>query len=202
MDQLSEQKESHTSGGGAYAFFRETIKVVLISLIIIVPIRYYLIQPFFVKGQSMESNFQNKDYIIVDKLGYRFNRPLRGDVIVFKYPINPKDHFIKRIIGLPEETVEIKNNNIIIYNDHFPEGFVLEEDIYLDDFQRTKGSLRKKLGEDEYFVIGDNRMHSSDSRVWGPLHKSFISGRAWIRLWPLDKIIEVPRVTYSMPELP
>ncbi len=180
-------------------FVWETIKVILLSLAIILPIRYYLVQPFFVKGQSMESNFQDKDYILVDKLGYRLTPPQRGDVIVFRYPLQPSEYFIKRIIGLPGETVEVKNNKVIISNSNNPQGFVLDEKWYLDSFQETRGALRVQLGDTEYFVLGDNRLHSSDSRIWGPLDISFISGRAWLRLWPLNQILHIPRITYPSP---
>lgn len=147
----------------------------------------------------METNFEDKDYIIVNKLGYRFENPQRGDVIVFKYPLDPSEYFIKRIIGLPHEMVEVRDNVVTIYNNEFPEGFKLEETSYLDSFQRTKGALRVRTGTDEYFVLGDNRLHSSDSRIWGPLKKSFISGRAWLRLWPLNKVLDIPQEVYPSP---
>lgn len=186
--------------GGLVEFLWETIKIVAISLAIIIPVRYYLVQPFFVKGQSMEPNFQDKDYLIVDKLGYRLHEPERGDVIVFRYPYDPSEHFIKRIIGLPGEQVKIENNRVTIYNQRYPEGFRLDEKIYLPAANETRGALRTELGPDEYFVMGDNRLHSSDSRAWGVLDRAFISGRAWVRLWPLDQIDGVDRVDY--PELP
>ncbi len=180
-----------------FAFAWETLKIVFISLAIIIPIRYYLIQPFFVKGQSMEPDFHDKDYILVDKLSYRFSPPQRGDVIVFRYPRDPREYFIKRIIALPGETVEIKNNRIMVYNVQFPDGFIVDESGYLPRDEETRGALREKLDDDDYFVLGDNRLHSSDSRTWGLLHRSYVSGRAWLRLWPLDQILAIPRVTYA-----
>lgn len=186
----------HNATDEVVAFVWETIKIVGISLAIIIPIRYYLIQPFFVKGQSMEPNFDDKDYILVNKLGYRLQRPQRGDVIIFRYPLDPGEYFIKRIIGLPTETVEVKNNTVVIHDAEHPEGFTLNEKAYLPDYQRTDGNTRVKLDFNEYFVLGDNRTHSSDSRVWGPLNRSFISGRAWVRLWPLDQILSIPRIQY------
>ncbi len=182
-------------------FIWETVKVVFISLIIIIPIRYFLIQPFFVNGQSMEPNFENRDYVIVNKLDYRLSKPHRGDVIVFLYPKDfergVRTYFIKRIIGLPDETVQVQDNKVTIYNMDFPDGMVLDESNYLANNQETSGNIRIKLDSDEYFVLGDNRLHSSDSRAWGALHSSLISGRAWIRLWPLNDILKIPRASYT-----
>ncbi len=193
-----------TSGGGrlsnitgeVFAFLWETMKIVIISLAIILPIRYYLIQPFFVDGQSMVPNFHDKDYLLVDKLGYRLNQPERGDVVIFKYPQNPKEYFIKRIIGLPGETVEVRDNKVTIYNVQHPEGFVLDEHFYLAPTVVTTGYVRMKLDENGYFVLGDNRSASSDSRAWGELDRSFISGRGWLRIWPLTATHFIDRVTY------
>jgi len=180
------------------SFLWETTKIVVISLAIIVPIRYYLIQPFFVKGSSMVPNFQDKDYILVDKLGYRFDKPQRGDVIIFRYPRNPSDYFIKRVIGLPGESVKVANNTVTIYNDSHPGGIILKEP-YLTSSQRTEGNKVWKLDDNEYFVLGDNRLQSSDSRTWDALNRSFIAGRAWIRLWPFNAASKISRTTY--PEL-
>lgn len=193
---LHEEQFGSSIGEELGAFAWETIKIVVISLAIIIPIRYYLIQPFFVKGASMEDNFHDKDYIIIDKLGYRLSDPQRGDVIVFRYPQDEREYFIKRIIGLPGETVTIRNNTVTIYNDQHPEGQVLSESVYLSKNQETLGDLTIKLDDNEYFVLGDNRLHSSDSRRWGPVNRSLISGRAYIRLWPFDKILKVPNANY------
>lgn len=177
------------------AFVWETIKIIVISLAIIVPIRYYLVQPFFVKGASMEENFHDGDYLLIDEISYRFNTPQRGDVIVFRYPENPSQFFIKRIVGLPGETVEIKGNKVIIYNSVSPQGSVLEEG-YLSLNQETIGNFLVKLGDDEYYVLGDNRLQSSDSRRWGGLERNFITGKAFLRLWPLNKISTVGSIKY------
>lgn len=177
------------------AFFWETFKIVVISLVIIIPIRYYIVQPFFVKGASMESNFQDGDYLFVDELSYQMGDPERGDVVVFRYPLDQSQFFIKRIIGLPSETIEIKEGKVIIYNKLNPEGFTLNEP-YLDVGQETQGVFRTKLDGNEYFVLGDNRLRSSDSRVWGPLNRSLVTGKAFIRLWPFSKVAKIPSVAY------
>src|SRR3989338_6830577 len=114
-----EPTEDYSKTRETSAFVWETVKVIIISLAIIIPIRYYLVQPFFVKGASMENNLHDGDYLLIDEISYRFNKPERGDIIVFRYPENHSQFFIKRIIGLPDETVEIKGNKIIIYNNEF-----------------------------------------------------------------------------------
>ncbi|OGN28025.1 MAG: signal peptidase I [Candidatus Yanofskybacteria bacterium RIFCSPLOWO2_01_FULL_49_17] len=179
------------------AFVWETIKIVVISLVIIFPIRYYLLQPFFVKGASMESTLEDGDYIFIDELSYQFNDPRRGDVVVFRYPLDQSQFFIKRVIGLPGETLEIKNNQVIIYNKIHPKGQVLPEP-YLEPGQQTLGQMRIKLDDNEYFVLGDNRAKSSDSRRWGAVNRSLITGRAFIRLWPLNDGIRVPHISYPI----
>lgn len=185
-------------GGEVAAFIWETVKVIVISLAIILPIRYYLIQPFFVKGASMEENFHDGDYLLIDEISYRFNPIERGDVVIFRYPLDPSQFFIKRIIGLPSETVEVKDNHVVVHNEEFPDGFTLKED-YLAARQRTVGNMRVKLDENEYFVMGDNRLESSDSRIWGAVNRTFITGRVFVRPWPPGKSFTIPEVTYPTP---
>lgn len=170
-----------------FAFVWEILKVVLISLAIIIPIRYFLVQPFFVNGASMETTFEDGDYILIDEVNYRLHDPVRGDVVVFRYPNDQTQFFIKRVIGLPSETVIVKNNSVTIINTDHPQGFKLDETQYLDSFQETKGDLKVPLDDHEYFVMGDNRLHSSDSRYWGPVNRSLITGRVFSRAWPLNK---------------
>ena len=164
----------------------EIFETILIALVIVIPIRYFLIQPFMVQGQSMEPTFQNNNYLIIDKLSYRLRAPQRGEVIVMDSPANDGHFFIKRIIGLPTETLEIKNGKITIYNQENPKGTVLNES-YLENVE-TPGDLSITLKNDEYFVLGDNRYHSYDSRSWGVLKRDKIVGRVWVRLWPLNEI--------------
>ncbi|MFZ2803963.1 MAG: signal peptidase I [Patescibacteria group bacterium] len=167
-------------------FVFELVQVLAISLAIIIPVRYFLIQPFYVKGASMEPNFYDHEYLIIDELSFRFHQPQRGDIIVFRYPVDPKQFFIKRVIGLPGETVEIANGQVKIYNTAHPNGVVLDETSYLtQDYTATTRTVTLK--SDEYFVLGDNRIESLDSRYFGPVNQSLIIGRVWLRAWPLDR---------------
>lgn len=160
----------------------EFIKVVVISVAIVLPIRAYIAQPFIVSGASMEPNFYDSEYLIIDELTYAFRKPERGEVVVFRYPLNPSEFFIKRIIGLPGDAVEIKNGKILINDKVFPETYISAE---LE--KETMPNLTAKLDENDYFVLGDNRLKSSDSRFWGALPKDKIMGRALLRLWPVAR---------------
>jgi len=173
-----------------FIFIWDIIKVVCVSLAIILPVRYYLIQPFYVKGASMEPSFHDHEYLIVDELSYRFNPPIRGQVIVFRYPRNPQEYFIKRIIGLPGEQVQIKDGQVHIYNQEHPEGFILVEDYLPEDLLTyNQDESQITVSDGEYFVLGDNRNASQDSRSFGPVDKSFITGKILFRGWPLNKIL-------------
>ncbi|MDO8436306.1 MAG: signal peptidase I [bacterium] len=176
----------------ALSFVWETAKIAIIALVIVVPIRYFLFQPFFVKGQSMEPSFENGDYLIVDEITYRLRPPQRGEVIVFKYPNDTSQRYIKRIIGLPGETVGIKDGKIIIFSQGREQ--VLKESDYLSQSVYTAGSIITTLNKNEYFVLGDNRFVSSDSRRWGILPRNDIIGRVLLRAWPFSALsmIEAP----------
>lgn len=170
-------------------FFVEVLKFSLLTLLVVLPFRMYIAKPFIVDGASMSPTFETGHYLIVDEISYRIEDPQRGEVIIFKYPKDPSRFFIKRIIGLPNETVEIKNGKVTIYNINKPEGLNLEESYV------KKGSLENtkvELGENEYFVMGDNRGNSSDSRFWGALPKDMIVGKAFLRLLPVNKIDVLP----------
>ncbi|MDP1538495.1 MAG: signal peptidase I, partial [bacterium] len=136
-------------------FIWEIAKIVIIALLIVVPVRYFVFQPFFVKGQSMEPNFSDGDYLIVDEITYRFRPPERGEVVVFKYPDDPSQRYIKRIIGLPGEIIEIEQGKVMVYSEE--EKRILEESDYLSSPAFTSGDLRITLSGNEYFVLGDNR---------------------------------------------
>ena len=165
--------------------FFEFIKILVISLAIVFPIRAYVAQPFIVEGDSMEPNFRDGEYLIIDEISYRFKEPQRGDVIVFHPPTGQRIFFIKRIVGLPGERVLIENGKIILSSGN--ERVVLSEG-YLPENLKTSPDYSVKLGENEYFVLGDNRDRSSDSRLWGALRKESIIGRAFLRLWPLSNL--------------
>ncbi|OGD66921.1 signal peptidase I [Candidatus Campbellbacteria bacterium RIFOXYC2_FULL_35_25] len=166
-------------------FFVEVLKFSIITIIIVLPFRMYIAKPFIVSGASMSPNFETGNYLIIDEISYKLGEPQRGEVIVFKYPNDPSRFFIKRIIGLPNETIKIKDNEVIIKNESYPEGMKLDE-VYLK--KPTEQNIERTLGNKEYFVMGDNRTNSSDSRFWGPLNKEFIVGRAFVRLLPINKI--------------
>ncbi len=168
-------------------FILEMIKVAVLAGITIALIRYYLFKPFYVKGASMEPNFHEKEYLIIDELSFRFREPIRGEVIVFRFPEDPKEYFLKRVIGLPGETVKVQGGKVYIYNSENPEGFLLDEN-YLPDSLITDGDRTTKVGENQLFVLGDNRPNSFDSRRFGPIDKSLVVGRAWLRGWPLNKL--------------
>mgnify|MGYP000100116289 FL=1 len=160
----------------------EIVRFSLIAILIVVPVRMFIAQPFIVSGASMEETFQSGEYLIVDQLSYHFEAPARGEVIIFKYPKDPSKYFIKRVIGLPGETIEIIDGEVIIKNDANPDGFTLSEP-YIEPMPLV-APMRETLGSGEYFVMGDNRPESSDSRSWGVLQEEKIIGRAFLRLFP------------------
>jgi len=166
-------------------FFLEIIKFSLFTLIIVLPFRLYIAEPFIVEGKSMSPTFETGDYLIIDQISYRLSEPERGEIIVFKYPNNPSRYFIKRIIGLPDETVILNDGKITIKNERFPNGFSWKES-YVKNISHK--NMTYTLSDDEYFVMGDNRANSSDSRIWGPVDKKFLVGKVFIRLFPFTEI--------------
>jgi len=143
----------------------------------------------------MEPNFRDGDYLIIDEITYKFKAPERGEVIVFRYPNDPSQRYIKRIIGLPGETIEIEQGKIMIY-DGEGKGLVLEESAYLPISTLTAGDIQVSLGGNEYFVMGDNRAASADSRRWGSLPRENIIGRALIRAWPPTAFAKIEAPAY------
>lgn len=164
-----------------FAFLFELLKIIVLPLLIVVPIRIFIFQPFIVRGESMAPAFHQYDYLIIDEISYRFHGPQRGDVIVFRYPKDPRQYYIKRIIGLPGETVIIEDGNIKILKDR--DEFILKEPYLAGSFPIS--FMRLSLEDGEYAVFGDNRVASSDSRNWGALRRSFIVGKVFLRAWPL-----------------
>ncbi len=188
------QNNPETFWGKSGRFIWEITKVIFVSLAIVIPIRYFLIQPFFVKGASMEPNFEDGEYLIVNELSLNLQDPERGEVIIFRYPKDPSQYYIKRIIGLPGERVKIEGGKVYIFNRENPQGFALDESEYLYSLQATPGDVDFVLGGEQFFVLGDNRLASSDSRIFGPISREAIIGKAWIRAWPFDRLtkFEVP----------
>lgn len=175
----------------------EIVRFSLIALIIVVPIRMFIAQPFIVSGASMEDTFHGGEYLIVDQLSYHFHEPERGDVVIFRYPRDPSKYFIKRIIGVPGDTVRIDGDTVTISNEATPDGFELDEP-YISSMSGNI-TLTETLGDREYFVMGDNRDQSSDSRVWGVLQEERIVGRALLRLFPPGEFDYLPGETSIEP---
>ncbi|MCL5011171.1 MAG: signal peptidase I [Patescibacteria group bacterium] len=171
-----------------FRFVLEIVQVAAIAAAIVLPVRFFIFQPFIVRGASMEPNFQDGNYLIIDELSYHLRSPQRGEIIVFKFPQDTSQRFIKRIVGLPFEQVEIKNSQIIITE---PGGgqIRLNEIYYLSFLQSQMpvDDIKISLGKDEYFVLGDNREHSYDSRKWGAVPENDIVGRVVLRAWPPQK---------------
>jgi signal peptidase I len=162
-------------------FWKELGKLLIIAIIVVVPFRLYIAQPFIVDGASMDPTFATGQYLIVDELSYHFEIPKRESVLIFRYPKDPSKYFIKRIIGLPGETVNIKDGVVTIINQENPNGFVLNEPYIKLPKQDTSSYT---LGMGEYWVMGDNRLGSADSRMWGPVPRANFIGRPILRLWP------------------
>jgi len=178
-------------------FFFDFLKVFVMAVAIIIPVRYFLFQPFVVTGDSMRPNFHDGNYLIVDELTYRIREPQRGEVVVMRFPKDTSQFFIKRIVAMPGEHIVIKDGRVTIYNAGHAEGLVLEEP-YLSSQNITYGNIDRVLGKDEFFVLGDNRLSSSDSRVWGILPRADIVGRVYLRLFPVQDLeLFIPSPVYN-----
>lgn len=181
----TEENQNKTLGQSLW----ELARFVIIALLIVIPVRVFVMEPFVVSGSSMFPTFENGDYLLVDKVSYELGDPKRDDVVIFKYPNDQKKFFIKRIIGLPGETVDVKGGTITITNAEHPDGFQLEEPYIKQVFE---SDAHLKLANDEYFVMGDNRNASSDSRYWGAVKRNLLTGRAFVRLLPVNHINILP----------
>ena len=166
-------------------FFIEIIKFALLAAVIVIPFRIFVAEPYIVQGESMSPTFETGHYLIINKFSHRVSDLDRGSVVVFRYPNDPSRFFVKRIIGLPGETVRIRDRSVYVQPTGTEDFIKLEEDYLKNTIQNN---LEKDLGPEEYFVAGDNRGNSHDSRAWGPLDKSFIKGEAMLRLYPLSQI--------------
>lgn len=175
--------------------FFDFVKTIAVIVILAFIIRVFIIQPFIVEGESMEPAFQTKDYLITEKVSFRFRPPQRGEIIIFNPPDRTSENYIKRIIGLPGDQVAIKDGNIYINNEKIIEP-------YLNSIDKTLVSQKEGyttvLKDDEYFVMGDNRSHSRDSREIGSIPKQNIVSRVWFRLLPLNHMTAFAKVNYNM----
>lgn len=201
----SKEPERKSAWREAGLFLLDVVKVAAVSLAIIYPVRTFLIQPFYVQGESMIPNFHESEYLIIDEISYRFEQPNRGDIIVFHPPLRPNEYYIKRVIGLPGESVMLRNGQVVIYNKQHPEGVVLDESSYLPAGTLTRATTSVmpeetplQLGADQYFVLGDNRGNSQDSRAFGPLQADHIVGRAWLRGWPFNRVGSLSTPHYDL----
>lgn len=175
--------------------FLVNVFYVAVAIALAMVIQAFVIRPFIVSGSSMDPIIKDKQYLIIDEVSYKFREPHRGEVIVFKAPPEPTKYYIKRIIGLPGDTVEINNGVVTIINKAHPNGFTLSEPYITHTF---KDNYRFTVPAGKYFVMGDNRAESYDSRGWGMLPAENIRGRALVRLLPLNQITALPgNETYS-----
>ena len=181
----------------AWRAFKEILQTALISPGIFFFVYVFLFQPHRVKGKSMLPTYKDGELLLVEKFSYRIYKPSRGDVIVFKAPGERNVDFIKRIIGLPGDSVKVSDESVLINGKKGNEPY---------EKQETLGSADLNLGSDDYFVLGDNRGGSTDSRVFGPIKRSSIEGKAWFVYWPIFKNERsegarfILRVDYGVPD--
>jgi len=179
------------------SFFLDILQVVVFAVAIFLFVYLLVMQPHKIKGNSMEPNYHNAQYLLTDKVSYRFGEPQRGDVVVFKAPPDDKDEFIKRIIGLPGDEVALKQGNFYINGQLLGESYLPASQITLGGQFLQEGATIK-VAENSYFVVGDNRDHSFDSRAWGVITKSKITGRAWFLYWPPDSVGVIRKTNYNI----
>lgn len=191
LGQNNEKKTPEWLNENTKAIAKEVIIFVFIIFGVLLPFRKYVAEPYLVDGRSMDPTFETGDYLIVDKISYRFHEPERNSVVVLNATNagKPEKSFIKRIIGLPGETVVVKDNTVEIFNSENPNGFMLDQSYVKHPWT---GSYQVTLSGDQYFVMGDNRAESYDSRMWGPLNKKYIKGKPILRLLPLSEIGKNP----------
>lgn len=175
--------------------FFENVAYIIAAVILALLVQQFLVKPFIVNGASMDPTLKTGDYLLIDRLSYRLHAPQRGDVVIFKAPPEPDKYFVKRIIGLPGETVRIEGSKVTIINKTYPKGIILKESFIVHPSKDTLMNIN--VPENQYFVMGDNRAGSYDSRSWGPLPYENISGRALLRLLPLKGLDYLPgKITY------
>ncbi len=176
------------------AFFLDILEVIVFAIGIFFFVYLLIMRPHKIRGQSMHPNFPDGEYLLTQKVSYYLEDPKRGDVVVFKPPISEEDEFIKRIIGLPGDIVSVKGGKVFVNDNELQEAYL--KDIYTSGGYFLDEGEEFKVPEGQYFTMGDNRPHSSDSRAWGPVSKSAISGKAWFIYWPPKLSGAVEKVAY------
>lgn len=176
--------------------FLDFLQTIVLALAIFMITYLFLIQPHEVKGNSMHPNFLDGERLLTDKITYRFNEPRRGDVIVFQAPPDRAKDFIKRVVAIPEEIIQVKDNRVYVNSQLLDEVYI-SPDIFTQPGAFLAEGKTYTLGTDEYLVMGDNREHSLDSRSWGPIKKKEIIGKAWLIYWPPQKFGVIPTVTFA-----
>jgi signal peptidase I len=171
-----------------WQWFLDFIETIVIALAIFVVVYQFLFQPHQVKGNSMYDNYYNGEYLLTDKISYRFDEPQVGDVVVFKAPMNEDYDYIKRIVGEPGDRVMIKSGKVMVNGQTFDESGYLDMEVTTRPGQFAKEGVTVTVPSEQYFTMGDNRNNSSDSRDWGTVPIENIVGKAWVRYWPLNKI--------------
>lgn len=182
---------------GATTFVLDFLETIVVALSIFVVVYLFLVQPHEVKGSSMEPTFHNNEYILTDKISYRLQNPHRGDVVIFKAPRNPDVDYIKRIIALPGETVRVEKGKVYVGEEELNEPYLTDTTILFPGSVVQEG-VPLTVGAEEYFVMGDNRSHSSDSREFGPIERKSIIGRAFLRYWPPPVFGLIPAIAYQI----
>jgi signal peptidase I len=177
-------------------FFLDILEVVVFAVGFFFFVYLLILRPHKISGQSMMPNFQDREFLLTEKVTYYLRDPKRGDVVVFAPPSSDTDEFIKRVIGLPGERIMVKDGRVYI------NGNLLEEN-YIGGITTNGGSFLKDGQEytvpaNQYFVLGDNRQNSSDSRYWGPITKKMVSGRAWVAYWPPSLAGVIPDPAYEV----
>lgn len=179
-------------------FLGDLVETVVVALAIFVLVYFFLVQPHQVTGNSMLPNFENGEYLLTEKVSYRFSSPKRGDVVVFKAPRDQKKDFIKRVIGLPGEQIKIAGGEVFVNEQRISEPYLTPDTVTLPrSFVGENEEILVPL--DEYFVLGDNRDHSSDSREWGTVPKNLIIGKAWFVYWPITRLSFITTASNQTP---
>jgi signal peptidase I len=181
--------------GSIGTFIYSFIETVVIALVIAVVLYLFIMTPHEVLGNSMHPTYKNGEYLMANKLTYRFGEPQRGDVIIFQY--SDTQDFIKRIVGIPGDTIMIKDGNVFINGQQLNEDDYISESVYTRGGDYLSEGETISIGEEEYFVLGDNRPHSSDSRTFGPISESKIKGKAWIVYLPISEFRIVTHQEYQ-----